>query len=107
MRPILHVICTALLATACGKAPAGPPPTTTLPPGRPVLAQTYRPSGHAAAGDVFVHLFEWQWSDIAAECENVLGPYGFAAVQISPPQEHVVLGGFPWWQRYQPVSYSI
>ena len=23
---------------------------------------------------VFVHLFEWKWSDIAAECERFLGP---------------------------------
>jgi len=58
---------------------------------------------------VFVHLFEWQWEDVATECETVLGPQGYAAVQISPPQEHVVLpdAGFPWWQRYQPVSYRL
>jgi alpha-amylase len=68
----------------------------------------YRPSGHTAAGDVFVHLFEWKWTDIASECENVLGPAGYKAVQISPPQEHLVLpGAYPWWVRYQPVSYSI
>ncbi|MEO1211185.1 MAG: alpha-amylase family protein [Cyanobacteria bacterium J06638_20] len=58
---------------------------------------------------VFVHLFEWPWEDVGAECEAVLGPQGYAAVQISPPQEHVVLpeAGFPWWQRYQPVSYQL
>jgi alpha-amylase len=30
-------------------------------------------------------------------------------VQVSPPQEHVVLpgAGYPWWQRYQPVSYRV
>ena len=73
-----------------------------------MLATVYRPSGHTAAGDAFVHLFEWKWTDIAAECENVLGPSGFEAVQISPPQEHLVLPGkYPWWVRYQPVSYSI
>lgn len=57
----------------------------------------------------FVHLFEWTWQDIAQECETVLGPQGFGAVQISPPQEHVVLAdqGYPWWQRYQPVSYQL
>ena len=37
----------------------------------------------------------------------MLGPAGFRGVQISPPQEHVVLPGAPWWIRYQPVSYSI
>jgi alpha-amylase len=28
-------------------------------------------------------------------------------VQVSPPQEHALVAGAPWWQRYQPVSYSI
>ncbi|MEP0887339.1 alpha-amylase family protein [Leptolyngbya sp. PL-A3] len=58
---------------------------------------------------VLVHLFEWRWDDIAQECETFLGPNGYAAVQISPPQEHVVLADeqFPWWQRYQPVSYKL
>jgi alpha-amylase len=61
-----------------------------------------------AAGDVFVHLFEWKWADIATECETVLGPAGFKAVQISPPQEHSLQPpGYPWSERYQPVSYSI
>ncbi len=60
----------------------------------------------------FVHLFEWKWSDIARECETYLGPKGFTAVQISPPNEHAwVTSGdgapYPWWMRYQPVSYSL
>eukprot|EP00058_Branchiostoma_floridae_P009091 XP_002594579.1 hypothetical protein BRAFLDRAFT_77550 [Branchiostoma floridae] len=29
-----------------------------------------------------VHLFEWRWADIAAECETFLGPYGFGGVQV-------------------------
>jgi len=60
-----------------------------------------------AAGDVFVHLFEWPWPDVAAECENVLGPAGFKAVQISPPQEHSIVPSHDWSERYQPVSYSV
>jgi len=60
---------------------------------------------------VFVHLFEWKWTDVARECEQWLGPKGYAAVQISPPQEHLVLSEgsrkYPWWQRYQPVSYQL
>jgi len=60
----------------------------------------------------FVHLFEWKWTDIARECETYLGPKGFTAVQISPPHEHAwVTSGdgapFPWWMRYQPVSYRL
>jgi alpha-amylase len=59
--------------------------------------------------DVILHLFEWPWASIASECTNVLGPRGFGGVQVSPPQEHVVLPGrgFPWWQDYQPVSYQL
>ncbi|MCU0569829.1 MAG: alpha-amylase family protein [Oculatellaceae cyanobacterium Prado106] len=57
----------------------------------------------------FVHLFEWKWTDVALECENFLGQQGYGAVQISPPNEHVLVPEmeYPWWQRYQPVSYQI
>jgi len=55
----------------------------------------------------YVHLFEWTWKDIALECEKVLGPAGIDAVQISPPQEHRIMPGSPWFQRYQPVSYKL
>lgn len=59
----------------------------------------------AAAGTAFVQLFEWKWTDIAAECERWLGPKGFEAVLVSPPNEHVSDGR--WWARYQPVSYQL
>jgi len=72
---------------------------------RPSLAATYVASGHAAAGDVFVHLFEWSWNDITGECITRLGPKGYKAVQVSPPQEDIP--GAQWWTRYQPVSYNI
>lgn len=32
--------------------------------------------------DAIVHLFEWKWDDIAAECERFLAPNGFAGVQV-------------------------
>src|SRR5688572_32563824 len=63
------------------------------------------PSGQIAPGEVaaptpgprtvFVHLFEWKWADVARECESFLGPKGYAAVQVSPPQEHIVAPGNP------------
>jgi alpha-amylase len=28
-------------------------------------------------------------------------------VQVSPPAEHLVASGNPWWERYQPVSYRL
>src|SRR5207253_5206797 len=95
-----------LTGAACGDTL--PPPSGNPPPDRPALPPTYRPTGHMAAGDVFVHLFEWKWTDIAAECESVLGPAGFKAVQVSPPEEHSVQPpNYPWSERYQPVSYSV
>lgn len=59
----------------------------------------------AAQPTTFVHLFEWNWQDIAQECEQHLGPKGYAAVQVSPPNEHIQ--GDQWWTRYQPVSYQL
>lgn len=56
-------------------------------------------------GGTYVHLFEWAWPDVARECESFLGPAGYAAVQLSPAQEHVT--GEQWWTRYQPVSYRL
>src|SRR5215470_19169594 len=77
----------------------------------PHQAAPQRTSVDASPGprDVIVHLFQWPWASVASECTNVLGPKGFGGVQVSPPQEHVVLpgNGYPWWQDYQPVSYQL
>lgn len=63
-------------------------------------------------GDTFVHLFEWNWTDIGRECTDYLGPKGYKAVQVPPPQEHVskdynAVDEDAWWLRYQPMSYSL
>uniref|UniRef100_A0A2K6V3L2 Alpha-amylase n=1 Tax=Saimiri boliviensis boliviensis TaxID=39432 RepID=A0A2K6V3L2_SAIBB len=56
-----------------------------------------------------VHLFEWRWVDIALECERYLAPNGFGGVQVSPPNENLVVHNpsRPWWERYQPISYKL
>lgn len=54
-----------------------------------------------------VQLFEWKWSDVASECESFLSPGGFGGVQVSPPNENVIIVGRPWYERYQPISYLI
>jgi alpha-amylase len=98
------------LALLLGSALLGCADNATNPPSpveRPVLPESYRPTGHAFAGDTFVHLFEWRWNDIAAECETVLAPAGYAAVQVSPPQEHSLTPEHDWSERYQPVSYRL
>lgn len=103
------LVLASALAVGCAGAgdPEGPTGPVASPPTRPALDAAYRASGHAAAGDVFVHLFEWKWPDVARECETVLGPLGYRAVQVSPPQEHIVLPDHPWWQRYQPASHGL
>lgn len=107
LRRLLAAPLLALAVVTCHDAGTGPVVIGGPPPTRPSLAQTYRPSGHAAAGDVFVHLFDWRWTDIATECVNVLGPAGVRGVQVSPPQEHSLTPSHDWSERYQPVSYSI
>jgi alpha-amylase len=76
--------------------------------GRPEQADA-KADANPGPRDVIVHLFEWPWASIASECTTNLGPQGFGGVQVSPPQEHVVLpgAGYPWWQDYQPVSYQL
>ena len=93
-RLVLASMCFALAACGGGEEPAAiesAPAEAVVQPEDPRTA--------------FVHLFEWSWPAIAAECENVLGPAGYAAVQVSPPQEHHV--GPQWYVRYQPVSYEL
>ncbi|MFD0559570.1 alpha-amylase [Stackebrandtia endophytica] len=61
------------------------------------------------SSEAVVHFFQWPWESIGRECTDTLGPAGFGAVEVSAPQEHVVLPeqGYPWWQDYQPVSYQL
>jgi alpha-amylase len=58
--------------------------------------------------DVAVHLFEWKWTDVAKEC-SWLAEHNYCAVQVSPPNEHRIITdpSYPWYQRYQPVSYNM
>src|SRR4051812_46558008 len=104
-----RVLVAALLASGCGGSAGLPDAVTKQPvtPERPTLSQAYRATGHAAAGDVAVHLFDWRWNDIASECETVLGPAGGQAGPGAPPNEHRITPRHDWSERYQPVSYSI
>ncbi|WP_155374287.1 alpha-amylase [Catellatospora vulcania] len=89
-----------LLSGACGTAgekPLSQPVATASPAAE---QRVHDPSG------VLVHLFQWPWADVAAECP-ALAAAGYTGVQLSPPQEHAVLPGHPWWQDYQPVSYTL
>jgi alpha-amylase len=83
-----------------------------------VLAATVVPVGvlsaapaHAAtsAKDVTANLFMWNWPSVASECTNVLGPAGYGAVQVAPPEDSMTdaTDGHPWWEIYQPVDYNL
>lgn len=106
-REVLGLLLLSMAIAACTEDRSLPDVVSPPPTSRPTLPTNYRPSGQAAAGNVFVHLFEWTWPEIATECETVLGPAGFTAVQVSPPQEHSITPSFDWSERYQPVSYSV
>ncbi len=101
-RPLAAALASLLLAAGLAAAVAARP---TPGPGLVPAKADANPGNR----DVIVHLFQWPWASIASECTSVLGPKGYGAVQVSPPQEHVVLGGqgYPWWQDYQPVSYQL
>jgi len=68
-------------------------------------SQRGSPEQPHSISQAFVFLFEWSWEDVAKECEAWLGPKGFAAALVSPPNEHAV--GNSWFMRYQPVSYNL
>ncbi|MFD0662964.1 carbohydrate-binding module family 20 domain-containing protein [Thermocatellispora tengchongensis] len=62
--------------------------------------------------EVTANLWQWNWKSVAAACTNHLGPAGYGAVQVAPPQESVSLpnssdGVHPWYEVYQPVSYKL
>jgi alpha-amylase len=99
---VLGALMTALMVLVVVLSEEEPGGALTAPGAQP------EPSLVVAAADgprtAIVELFEWRWDDVAEECEAVLGPAGFDAVQVSPPNEHRLVAGYPWWQRYQPVS---
>ncbi|WP_214110870.1 alpha-amylase, partial [Acrocarpospora catenulata] len=55
----------------------------------------------------FVKLWSWNWNSVARECTDVLGPAGFDAVQVSPPNDSMSRGGAVWWDIYQPARYTL
>jgi len=93
---------TAIALGIGATAAASPILNASFPRSIPPSWALAAPEGSSSA---FVHLFEWPWADVAKECEQWLGPKGFTAVQVSPPNEHI--SGSAWWTRYQPVTYKL
>ena len=61
----------------------------------------------AAGDDVIANLWSWNWTSVAAECTDVLGPAGYAAVWVAPPHESLAEPSGAWWDLYQPFSYQL
>ena len=86
---------------------------STLLPCLPSILAQFDPNYAPGHGGI-VHLFEWHWDSIAAECEEILAPAKVGGVQISPPSENRIwdmweesTASRPWWERYQPISYRV
>jgi len=62
-------------------------------------------NGMVRRNPVFIKLWEWNFVDIARECEAWIGPNGFDAIQIAPVTDHIVNGS--WHAKYQPVSFLL
>ena len=60
---------------------------------------SYKDPSVVSGRSVMINLFEWKWTDIAKECERFLKPKGYAAVQVSPPNEHALIDHpfRPWY----------
>jgi Alpha amylase, catalytic domain len=100
---LAHRAATAAFSTVVALA------ALAVPGALPAAAVAAPSAASTGATGVIVQMFDWPWPAIGAECTNMLGPDGYAAVQISPPEEAVVLAadGYPWWQAYQTVSYRL
>jgi alpha-amylase len=61
------------------------------------------------ANGAVANLFEWNWPSVATECTSVLGPNGYGAVQVAPPQDSIKLdqNTHQWWDVYQPAGYEL
>ncbi|WP_433618487.1 carbohydrate-binding module family 20 domain-containing protein [Dactylosporangium sp. CA-139114] len=77
-----------------------------------LAAVPFAPGGRAAeaavgTNDVIANLWLWPWTSVATECTNVLGPAGYGAVQVAPPEDSIRVAGSPWWDIYQPAAYDL
>ncbi len=80
-----------------------------------VVTSSSVPMTTARTGGVQANLWEWNWKSVASECTNVLGPAGYAGVQVAPPADSLKRTAtsddapilHPWWEVYQPASYNL
>ncbi|WP_432824215.1 carbohydrate-binding module family 20 domain-containing protein [Dactylosporangium sp. CA-092794] len=73
----------------------------------PLLAGGRRAEAATGGNDVIANLWLWPWNSVANECTTVLGPAGYGAVQVAPPEDSISVAGHPWWDIYQPAAYDL
>src|SRR4029453_5952507 len=73
----------------------------------PLLSGHEKAEAAVGSNDVIANLWLWPWNSIATECTNVLGPAGYGAVQVAPPEDSISVAGHPWWDIYQPAAYDL
>jgi alpha-amylase len=73
----------------------------------PLLSGDRKAEAATGTNDVIANLWLWPWTSIATECTNVLGPAGYGAVQVAPPEDSISVAGHPWWDIYQPAAYDL
>ncbi|MGI5241504.1 carbohydrate-binding module family 20 domain-containing protein [Dactylosporangium sp. CA-139066] len=73
----------------------------------PLLSGGRRAEAATGSNDVIANLWLWPFTSIATECTNVLGPAGYGAVQVAPPEDSISVAGHPWWDIYQPAAYDL
>lgn len=103
---VMSTIIKIILAVVCCREyilPKPPVQSNEPPKDQRDFINPHYVKGHGG----IVQLFEWKWSDIARECEDFLAPIGYGGVQISPPNENVIIPNRPWYERYQPISYLL
>ena len=96
-RPGISALLTPLLATTLTAAGVF----------APAALRTSEAHASTLAKDVTANLFEYDFNSIAADCTNVLGPDGFAAVQVAPPEDSCDQASHYWWDVYQPADYTV
>ena len=73
----------------------------------PAALRTAQAHASSVDKDVTANLFEYDFDSIATDCTDVLGPDGYAAVQVAPPEDSYDQPSHYWWDVYQPVDYAV
>jgi alpha-amylase len=106
----------AAVLAVTGLASASALPTTGSQGAKAAQNTSAAQNTTTGSHDVLANLWEWNWPSVAKECTDVLGPSGYAGVQVAPPADSLSRLApdaetpgvrHPWWEVYQPASYQL